>query len=993
MKKIMAMLTTVAIIAASLLQLPVSAAFSDVDDNHPYKKAVTTLSTLSVIDGYEDGTFKPDGTITRSEFTKLIVFLLGLQDISYQNYSFSDVESGFWAANYIQTAYDRGIIVGFEDETFHPHDPVTYAQALKMVVCMLGYEDFALERTATTDGWADRYIQEAGSLGLVNGISGTEFYANASRGLVAQVLYNALKISMNENNGFSWVKTDKTLLENYLKVKELKGTLVGVDQDITEDCTVTLPEQHIDILSNSGEEILIDYSTYTTQASDLSKYLGNTITVYYRQLTENDERSLISIDAETTKNSVLNLSSLDLGSYDNGTLRYFDKNGKSKSIKIKNDITVRYNGKVVSADETVKIGDETYSRGEALSIWLNPDMEDSIYGNITVTDNGDDGTYDMIQIYNYETIVALSAPSSTDYRITDKLVTGNYRILDPQSSSYTYTITKDGAEIPVTSISANDVVLFAKSLDEELYTLIVTNKVVTGQISSISSDNTSMRIADKDYQIGKNCESYIHDKTNKDLKVGATGTFYLDAFDTVVYGTLQETAVVPYAYITNTFKEDGRFYITVYAPSVSTSEAVSYPLKSSVRVNGSTAKAETALTRIQAAAGYISDESEFADKIYGAGKMPSDTTYAQPARVKITSGEVTDVILLTTDELSTQNEDKESIAKCKDLAEYAYNNNSFTQSGKTAFSVNSSTTVIYVPANRSQKNKYAKKTPSSAFTSGEKYYLEAYDLNSSRIAGLVILYGNDGTLTTVKKDSDFSVVAKAPQEEYSSIKDDTILKINMFTGASNTVKAWNTYDTKEFKDVKVGDVVQFAYDSDNLIQGRINNIKFADVAKVLDGDDMNDGQLYNWNEEIEPTEDNNYQTMKFDYRFKRAGTSSDEMYSSSSFGMVPNSRAAVFNISQVLTDENKIYVTKNGFEEIDGAMTLDDSDYEEISVTSSTKIVRMEPERDEISRYVMDTTSDLTINDFKDAKNYGVDCSKILVFFSKGNAKLIVMYN
>ena len=996
MKKLIAMLTAIMLLAGMVFQIPASADFTDVSDTHQYKTAINTLSTLSVISGYNDNTFKPDGAITRAEFTKLVVFMLGLQDIEYSQYTFEDVDPAHWARNYIQTGYDRGIIAGFEDGTFKSEEHVTYAQALKMIVCTLGYEDFALQLTVPENaGWADKYIQEANVIGLTKGVTGTGFYEEASRGVVAQILYNALEVDMYEYNGISNIKTEKTLMKDYLKVKRLKGTLVGIDDDVTEDCTVRIPEQYIDILTSTGEEILIDYSTYTQQPSDLIKYLGSTITLYYRQVSENDDRQLISLDVESTKTSVFELQSDNIGEYDGTTLKYYESgSSKAKTLKIKpEEITVRYNGKVVQSGDIVELSDGSYTRSDALKQWLNPDSANFIYGDIKLTDNGNDGTYDMIQIYNYETIVALSTPTTTDYRISDKLVSGNYIILDPQSANYTYTITKDGAEIPVTSISANDVVLYAQSLDGELYTLLVTNKSVTGQITTITSGGSEITISGNKYTLGDKCASYIKDKENKDIKTGVTGTFYLDAFGTAVYGTIQEVAAAPYAYITNAFREDGKFYISVYAPSTVSSEVMSYPLKSSVRLNGSSTKAESAVNKIQESAVYTTDESKYADKIYGAGKLPQNTDYAQAARVKITNNEVTDIVLLTSSDVEAQNEDNGQIVKCRELDEYTYSNNSFTLGGKTSFSVNSSTVVLFIPQDRDQQTKYAKKAPSSAFTSGERYYIEAYDVNSSRTAGMVIVYGNDGTLTKVKKDSDFSVVAKAPESEYNSAKDEVVLKIDMFTGASNSIKSWNTYDNDEFSDVQVGDIIQFAYDSDNLIQGRINNIKFSDIAAVLDGDDMNNGQMYNWEEEIEPTEENNMQTMKFDYRFKKEGTSNDETYYSSTYGTVPNSRAVMFNVSQVLTDEKKLYVTKSGFEEIDGTWTLNDEDYEEIPISSSTKFVRMESDREEVSRYVGDTSSDLTINDIKDARNYGIDCSKILVFMSKGTAKLVIMYN
>ena len=99
-----------------------------------------------------------------------------------------------------------------------------------------------------------------------------------------------------------------------------------------------------------------------------------------------------------------------------------------------------------------------------------------------------------------------------------------------------------------------------------------------------------------------------------------------------------------------------------------------------------------------------------ADHIYGAGKTPTLTGFSQPARVTITNGEVTQIVALTSDELQTQNDDKEQIAKCKAADKYTYSSNSFSLNGKTAFSINSSTVVLYVPADRTQREKYAKKT-------------------------------------------------------------------------------------------------------------------------------------------------------------------------------------------------------------------------------------------------------------------------------------------
>ena len=162
MKKLTAILTSLIMTLSVICQTSVFAAFSDVGDDNTYKDAITTLTKLKVIDGYEDGTFKPDGQITRAEFTKLIVFILGYKDLAYDSSDFTDVDASHWAKNYIQTAYNLGIIAGMGDGTFAPDAPVTYEQALKMVVCTLGYVQFA----ENLGEWPEGFIKQANTLDL-----------------------------------------------------------------------------------------------------------------------------------------------------------------------------------------------------------------------------------------------------------------------------------------------------------------------------------------------------------------------------------------------------------------------------------------------------------------------------------------------------------------------------------------------------------------------------------------------------------------------------------------------------------------------------------------------------------------------------------------------------------------------------------------------------------------------------------------------------------
>jgi hypothetical protein len=989
--------------------------FTDIDESK-YREAIITLSKLNVINGYEEddgtNTFRPEGTITRAEFTKMLVCVMGFTEDTalYSSAQFEDID--MWAKNYINTAYGIGVVNGMSDTEFAPYDAVTYEQAQKMMVCALGYSESAEDK----GGWPDGYIQIAGSLKLKDSITGVANSDPAPRGVIAQLMYNALEVEMMEYQNAVWTLSGKTLLSDYLDVVKLKGTLVGAEDYVTNECTAKLGNYQMDIMDSSGSEILIDFSEYTKDVTDINKYIGNIITVYYQYDQLSDQKTLIALDDETTKNTETEITYDDIVSYNGSTLVYYDSNNKQKSMKVSTKTaSVRYNGKPIS-DDSVTLNGKEYTLSEAVSEWLSPDSDNFIYGTVKLTDSGSDGDINLIQIYDYETLVALQAPKTSDYKIADKLVTGKNLILDPNSLEYTYTIQKNGSQIEVTAITAGDIVLYAKSLDGSLYTVYVTSNPVTGTIST--TETGYLYIGKDKYTIGDMCEDYINkNQSGKSIKVGVSGTFYLDMFNTIVYATINSSnESLPYAYIVNAFVEDGEDtgYISLYT-SGTTSKT--YKMKDKVKINGKSVDYDVAVDYLTDYAKYNNADTsaDMAKAIYG-----SDTPYvnscSQVARVSISGDTVTSIVTLDGETSGVQNESNETIIKYNDLGQYTFSSSggssSTTKKGSfktgsgststTAFSTDDSTTVIYVPRDRREKTAYASK----GFTNNTKYYVEAYDLSSSKVAGLVIVYSNkDNSVTDVVKSTNYGIVSALPASSYDSENDESSQTISVYYGPNNdsqtTVKTWSTSSETEFSDLIVGDVIQFAYDSSNKIKNRINNIKFSDIADVLDGKVMNNDKLYDWNETQEPAAENNYQSYKFDYRYKTLDASGtptwstsenqykDETYNGGS-GSSIYSRACMYNITQVFEDDKKLYVTKNGFDS-DG--NYDDSDYEEIELSSSTKIIRMETTRKEISKYAEDTTTDMAITDLRSAQYFGKDCSKVLIISMKGSTKLIVVYN
>ena len=104
--------------------------YTDVPADAWYNSAVSTLSNAGILDGYEDGTFRPDGNITRAEFATITARFL---EASYDGGNrFPDID-GHWAAEYINEAANAGIVDGYPDGTFQPQQFITRAEAVTMV--------------------------------------------------------------------------------------------------------------------------------------------------------------------------------------------------------------------------------------------------------------------------------------------------------------------------------------------------------------------------------------------------------------------------------------------------------------------------------------------------------------------------------------------------------------------------------------------------------------------------------------------------------------------------------------------------------------------------------------------------------------------------------------------------------------------------------------------------------------------------------------------
>ena len=147
-----------------------SSGFTDVASGAWYNNAVSTLTRAGILDGYEDGSFRPNASITRAEFTKIAVSFFK-HVVGASSNPFNDVPDSAWYAEFVKAAAELGLIDGYEDGTFRPNAPITRAEACTIVNRTLGRapdkDNLLPEHEMLTwpdnsrDAWYYAQIQEA----------------------------------------------------------------------------------------------------------------------------------------------------------------------------------------------------------------------------------------------------------------------------------------------------------------------------------------------------------------------------------------------------------------------------------------------------------------------------------------------------------------------------------------------------------------------------------------------------------------------------------------------------------------------------------------------------------------------------------------------------------------------------------------------------------------------------------------------------------------
>lgn len=168
--------------------------FTDIANTDADYTAIKYLKDHNVIQGYPDGTFKPENPINRVELLKMAFVAFNYPLKNYTSSSFSDVKTTDWFFPYTETAKRDGLVSGYNDGTFKPGNNITKAEAIKT---LLMTKKIPVPTTASTthfsdvavSAWYTPFINTAYDRGIIDKTTTFGPNSNATRRLIARWIY------------------------------------------------------------------------------------------------------------------------------------------------------------------------------------------------------------------------------------------------------------------------------------------------------------------------------------------------------------------------------------------------------------------------------------------------------------------------------------------------------------------------------------------------------------------------------------------------------------------------------------------------------------------------------------------------------------------------------------------------------------------------------------------------------------------------------------
>jgi len=196
----------IAILLIGLSQTSFATTFSDLNTNHPDAKAISDLANRGILNGYPDGSFKPNQALNRAELTKIVVESIKAKPTAAN--CFPDVNQQSWYSGYVCQAKNMGLVSGYPDGRFRPEQTINRAEALKIIALSQNWSYQAEDRTisfsdVTQSEWYKKFADYVATHNLSNFGKNLNPSLKVTRGQFSQIYYRILVSKENKTKTYT----------------------------------------------------------------------------------------------------------------------------------------------------------------------------------------------------------------------------------------------------------------------------------------------------------------------------------------------------------------------------------------------------------------------------------------------------------------------------------------------------------------------------------------------------------------------------------------------------------------------------------------------------------------------------------------------------------------------------------------------------------------------------------------------------------------------
>lgn len=419
-----------------------------------FEEPMQILAALEIMIGDESGMFRPNDTIIRSEVAKMAVHAMGLENAAKSaqgETKFPDVGAEHWANGYINVAVAQGLIEGDDEGNFRPNDSITYAEAMAIFVRATGYQPKADSKGGFPNGHI-LVGSDNGLNKNVEGSANEPISRGNVAYIVSNALTVPLMEQSGFGENAEYKVTEKTLLEDKLDVTKATGQITAIEHTSLEgvsnltDGQVRIGDEVYDTAyninnllghnvtyyykenSNGNNEIIL-----ATENSNITEIIAADL---FEKITKKNNAAVIEYykNENDKKTSSVTLSDKPLLIYNGKAEDFSDElinlDGRAGFIKV---LDTDKNGKydiVFVTEYTNMVVEEVTSTGKIIdkygagTLKLDEDVDYQITKGANTID------VDELKEYDVLSIAASKDKELYDIIVTNKIVEGKVTQID-----------------------------------------------------------------------------------------------------------------------------------------------------------------------------------------------------------------------------------------------------------------------------------------------------------------------------------------------------------------------------------------------------------------------------------------------------------------------------------------------------------------------------------------------------------------------------------